>query len=168
MPRWFPRSTSAAITRGRPRLLYRLNPDAGGSWGTRGPYELLAGLLSEVVRTRKSPREVGHRAGRHRARELEYAEDTLCAFETDLTAGGFHPSATPHARGCDFVLGRCPFVEVAATDSATVCELHLGLAEGVATELGRGAAVRLIAKDPRRAGCRLEVRMPELAEPARA
>src|ERR1039458_8479697 len=54
----------------RPRLLYRLNPDAVGFWGTEGPYELLASLLSEVVRTHASPREVGHDEGGHRVRQI--------------------------------------------------------------------------------------------------
>jgi predicted ArsR family transcriptional regulator len=66
------------------------------------------------------------------------------------------------------VLDRCPFVEVAVTDPATVCQLHLGLAEGVATELSEGAVVDLVAKDPRQAGCRLEVRIPDGARPAPA
>ncbi len=54
------------------------------------------------------------------------------------------------------------------TDPATVCQLHLGLAEGVASELGEGAVVDLAAKDPRQAGCRLEVRIPEEARPVSA
>jgi predicted ArsR family transcriptional regulator len=153
---------------GRPRLLYRVSPDIGGSWGTEGPYELLATLLSEVVRTQRSPREVGYRAGRRRARQMAYEGDTLAVLEEDLAAGGFHPASTPHARGRDFVLGRCPFVEVAATDPATVCQLHLGLAEGVAAELGQGALIDLVAKDPRRAGCRLGVRIAENPRPASA
>ena len=150
---------------GRPRLLYRVNPDICGSWGTEGPYELLATLLSEVVRTQTSPREVGHRAGRRRARQFT-KEDTIAVLEEDLHAGGFHPDSIPLARGCDFVLGRCPFVEVAVTDPATVCQLHLGLAEGVTAELGEGAVVDLVAQDPRQAGCRLEVRIPDGARPA--
>lgn len=32
---------------GRPRALYELNPEVRGSWGTPGPYEELAILLSE-------------------------------------------------------------------------------------------------------------------------
>ena len=71
---------------GRPRLLYRVNPDICGSWGTEGPYELLATLLSEVVRTQTSPREVGHRAGRRRARQFT-KEDTIAVLEEDLLEG---------------------------------------------------------------------------------
>lgn len=50
------------------------------------------------------------------------------------------------------MLGRCPFVEVATKDPATVCQRHLGLLEGVAKALEEGAVVELVAEDPRRAG----------------
>ncbi|MGH9028679.1 MAG: helix-turn-helix transcriptional regulator [Acidimicrobiales bacterium] len=146
---------------GRPRLLYRLNPEVRGTWGTEGPYELLATLLSEIVRTRASPREVGRRAGKRRARKMTRGGSTSVLLEEDLVAGGFRPVSVAHTRGCEFVLGRCPFVEVATEDPATVCQLHLGLAEGMAAELREGAAVELVAGDPRRAGCRLKVRVPE-------
>jgi predicted ArsR family transcriptional regulator len=146
---------------GRPRLLYRLNPEVRGSWGTEGPYEVLATLLSESVRVHASPREVGRRAGKRRAQQMPKAGGTLELLEEDLVAGGFRPVYVPHARGCEFVLGRCPFVEVAAEDPETVCQLHLGLAEGIAAELHEGALAELVAADPRRAGCRLRVRVPE-------
>jgi predicted ArsR family transcriptional regulator len=35
------------------------------------------------------------------------------------------------------VLRRCPFAEVAAADPGTICQLHLGLAEGLAEGLGK-------------------------------
>jgi len=152
---------------GRPRLLYRLNPDIRGSWGTDGPYELLATLLSEVVRTHAAPREVGRAAGRRRARQTGGRDDgTLRVLEADMVAAGFHPVALTGPRGGEFLLGRCPFVEVAARDPATVCELHLGLVEGVATALEEGAVIDLVAKDPRRAGCHVRVRLAPGAEEA--
>ncbi len=145
---------------GRPRLLYRLNPDLRGTWGTDGPYELLATLLSEVVRTRASPREVGRVEGRRRADQASGSHvDALGVIEEDMVVAGFHPLALPRPWGSEFVLGRCPFVEVAARDPATVCQLHLGLAEGMATALDERADVDLVAQDPRRAGCRVRVRL---------
>jgi predicted ArsR family transcriptional regulator len=141
---------------GRPRLLYRLNPDIGGTWETDGPYELLATLLSEVVHTQETPRDVGRAAGRRRARNPSARHDgILSVLEEDMTADGFHPVAVAQRRGCDFVLGRCPFVEVAAIDPATVCQLHLGLVEGIAATLDEGAVVDLVVKDPRQAWCRV-------------
>ena len=50
--------------RGRPRLLYRVAPTAESRWGVAGPYERLAVLLTEVVRTGDAPEAVGARAGR--------------------------------------------------------------------------------------------------------
>ncbi|HEY5385190.1 MAG TPA: helix-turn-helix domain-containing protein [Acidimicrobiales bacterium] len=144
---------------GRPRLLYRLNPGIRGTWGTDGPYELLAALLSEVVRTQAAPREVGRAAGRRRARQdPRHHDSSLVALEEDMAAAGFDPVAIPRPGGCDFVLGRCPFVDVAAKDPATVCQLHLGLVEGMATSLDDGAVVDLVAKNARQAGCRVRVR----------
>ena len=151
---------------GRPRLLYRMNPDVGGSWGTEGPYELLASLLSEVVRTGTTPRHVGQLAGRRLARPRPPGSHTLDALREEMVAGGFRPVESPAGDGCDFVLQRCPFVEVAANDPATVCQVHLGLAEGVAAEVDDGAVVGLVAKDPRQAGCCISVHTRENHIPA--
>ena len=70
----------------------------------------------------------------------------------------FHPVVIARSRGCDF----CPFVEVAASDPPTVCQLHLGLAEGAAAVLDEGAIVDLMAMDPRRAECRVRIRLSVL------
>ena len=151
---------------GRPRLLYRMNPDVRGSWGTEGPYELLASLLSEVVRTGTTPRHVGQLAGRRLAQGQSAGTHTVDALRTEMMAGGFRPVATLASNGCDFVLQRCPFVEVAAKDPATVCQVHLGLAEGVAEGLDDEAVVELVAENPRKAGCCIRVRTPERPAPA--
>lgn len=65
----------------------------------------------------------------------------------------------------EFTLGRCPFAEVAAADPGTICQLHLGLAEGLTEGLGQLTVERLVPKDPHRAGCRLIIqRYPEQAK----
>jgi hypothetical protein len=103
---------------------------------------------------------VGRAAGRQRARLASGTQGgVLGVLEEDMAGSGFHPVALPQPGGCDFVLGRCPFVEVATKDPATVCQLHLGLLEGVATALEEGAVVELVAEDSRRAGCRVRVRL---------
>src|SRR5450759_1403606 len=51
---------------GRPRLLYRLHPEAAGKWGTPGAYAWLAGLLSEAIRHKQEPRQVGRQDGLRR------------------------------------------------------------------------------------------------------
>ena len=54
---------------GRPRLLYRLHPEAAGKWETSGPYAWLAGMLSEAMTHDLSSREVGRQEGLQRGHE---------------------------------------------------------------------------------------------------
>ncbi|MGH3068113.1 MAG: hypothetical protein ACRDOH_13055 [Streptosporangiaceae bacterium] len=56
------------------------------------------------------------------------------------------------------MLGRCPFAAVAAVNSETFCQLHLGLAEGLTEGFGDLTVERLTVRDAHRADCRLTVR----------
>jgi predicted ArsR family transcriptional regulator len=101
---------------------------------------------------------MGRLDGHRRAAELAGAGDAVDLIEEEMLSRGFRPTRTERGRQVDFVLERCPFVEVAHEDPDTVCQLHLGLAEGLTEGLGGLAVDRLVAKDARRAGCRLVVR----------
>src|ERR1019366_5758954 len=81
--------------------------------------------------------------------------DSVETLERELIESGFRPTRRERGRQVTFVLGRCPFEEVAADDPDTVCQLHLGLAKGLSESLGDVTVDRLTAKDPHRAGCRL-------------
>lgn len=146
---------------GRPRLLYRLHPEASERWGGAGAYSWLAGLLAAALRLREGPRRVGRAEGRRLAAGTPAGADRVEAFEEELTRRGFRPVRSDRGRRVEFVLGRCPFAEVAASDPATVCDLHLGLAEGMAEQLGGLEVQRLVPRDAHRAGCRLAVRRNE-------
>lgn len=142
---------------GRPRLLYRLQPEVAGKWGTWGPYARLAGLLAEALEHGRTAREVGRREGLRRSQQ--YIDiDPSDAIEQELAGSGFRPRRADRGRQLGFVLERCPFNDVAATHPETVCQLHLGLAEGLAEGLGALTVDRLTAKDPHRAGCQLVIR----------
>lgn len=143
---------------GRPRLLYRLHPEVSDRWGTTGSYQWLANLLASAVRRRQEPRQVGRQEGHRRAAELPGTSDHVDLLEAEIARRGFRPTRTERGRRVELVLGRCPFAGVAGTDPATICQLHLGLAEGLAEGLGGLVVERLVAKDPHRAGCRLVVR----------
>jgi predicted ArsR family transcriptional regulator len=143
---------------GRPRLLYRLHPEVAGSWGTSGAYAWLASLLSDAIRRQQDPRQVGRQDGHHRGAEIAGTGDRLDLLEAEMARRGFRPTRVERGRRVDFVFGRCPFAEVAQVDPDTVCQLHLGMAEGLTEGLGGLAVEKLVAKDPRRAGCRLTVR----------
>lgn len=143
---------------GRPRLLYRLDPEVAGRWDTPGPYAWLAGLLSQAITTKQEPRQVGRQHGHQLAVEVAGTKDPIDLLEGEMVKRGFRPAKVVRGNRVEFVLGRCPFAEVAISDPSTVCGLHLGLAEGLAEGLGDLEVERLVAKAPRRAGCRLVVR----------
>ncbi len=146
---------------GRPRLLYRLHPEVMDRWGTAGAYAWLAKLLANAVRNRQEPRQVGFVEGRRRAAGREPPVDRIGALEAEIAQRGFRPTRLEKGRRVDFVLGRCPFADVAVSDPGTVCQLHLGLAEGLADGLGGMEIDRLVTRDARKAGCRLVVRRTE-------
>lgn len=142
---------------GRPSLLYQLHPEAAGKWETQGSYAWLAGLLAEAVKGKLSAREVGRREGVRRGLEHLNEQDSASEMERELSQSGFRPFRSDKGAKVDFVLGRCPFEVVATTNPVEVCQLHLGLAEGLAESTGDLTVDRLVIRDPRKAGCRLVV-----------
>jgi predicted ArsR family transcriptional regulator len=156
---------------GRPRLLYRVHPEAAGAWGTAGPYAWLAGILSAALSRGLGARQAGRQEGRRRAAELAGSGDPAALVEDELARRGFRPRRAGAGPAVEFVLGRCPFAEVAAAGPETVCQLHLGLAEGLAEGLGGLTVAGLAVRKPSLAGCRLTMRReptgaPEGGEPA--
>jgi predicted ArsR family transcriptional regulator len=160
-------SRAAAGRRGRPRLLYEVAPGADSRWGVTGPYERLSLLLAEIVRTGDSPLEVGRRAGARRRTTdgraavataqpppTGVAADGIAEVAAAMAREGFEPEVRRSGERVDIVLHACPYESTALADPTTVCALHRGMAEGVAE--GTDATVDdLVARDPRRAGCRL-------------
>ena len=69
---------------------------------------------------------------------------------------GFEPEIVSTRTGAEIMLHRCPFASAALADRATICALHLGIAEGLTA--GTGWRVNgLTAFDPRNAECRLRL-----------
>jgi hypothetical protein len=112
----------------------------------------LASLLSDAIRRKQDARQVGRQDGHRRAAEVAGTGDRVDLLEAEMARRGFRPTRV------DFVLGICTFAEVASSDPDTVCQLHLGMAEGLTKGLDSLAVEKLLPKDPRRAGCRLTVR----------
>lgn len=143
---------AATGRRGRPPLAYEVAPGTDSRWGVTGPYERLSHLLAEVVRTGDAPVEVGRRAGR-RARG-DAPTEGVSEITAAMAREGFEPEARRRGDRVEVVLHACPYESTALTDPATVCALHLGMAQGLAE--GTDVEVSdLIPHDPRRAGCRL-------------
>jgi len=149
-------SPAPATGRGRPKLIYRVSPVADSRWGVTGPYERLSWLLTEIVRSGDTPVEVGRRAvERQRLGMVATDRDPVDVLVAEMERSGFQPSVRHRGDKVDIVLRTCPFSSTAQIDPDTVCNLHLGMAYGVA-ELVDGLVIdELVPHDPRRAGCRL-------------
>jgi predicted ArsR family transcriptional regulator len=145
--------------RGRPRLQYRPALATCGDWGIPSPYEHLSVMLVEALRSGRSPREVGAEAGRELGATLPGTEDPVDSLQVIAARRGFEPRRVERRDSVDLVLDHCPFQVTATTAPDIVCQLHLGLAEGIAEATGGAVEVtELVARDPRRAGCRLKLK----------
>ena len=152
-------TTAAARGPGRPRLLYELDPVTESRWGVTGPYERLSVLLSEVIGSGDSPAEVGRRAGRRQRVDPAGHDEVIAGLTGAMAREGFEPEVRRRGRRVDVILGNCPFETTALSDPDTVCSLHLGIAQGLAEQADGVEVVGLVPKDPRRAGCRLTLRL---------
>lgn len=141
---------------GRPKLVYVVEPTAESRWGVVGPYQRLSKLLAEIIRTGDTPEEVGRREGL-RLRSEGTTPPGVPALVRAMAREGFRPEAQHRGARIDVVLQNCPFAATALEDAETVCALHLGIAKGVLEGTDDLAVQDLVAKDPRRAGCRLEL-----------
>ena len=150
--------TAPSSGRGRPRLVYVLDPGAESRWGVTGPYERLSRWLAEMVRTGDTPVEVGRRAGHAVTHGRD--DDPVAVLVDQMARQGFEPLARRRGAEIAITLRSCPFESTALAEPDTVCELHLGMAQGIAEAVGGIEVDELIAKDPRRAGCRLVCHAP--------
>jgi predicted ArsR family transcriptional regulator len=144
-----------SVGRGRPRLVYLLDPTAESRWGVIGPYERLSLWLAEIVRTGDTPVEVGRRAGRRQRLGTKGSADPVSVLVEQMARHGFDPTVRQKGGDVDITLRTCPFSSTALADPDTVCELHLGMAQGIAEGLDGLEVDELVPKDPRRAHCRL-------------
>jgi predicted ArsR family transcriptional regulator len=149
----------AALTGpGRPRLVYSVAPGAESRWGVTGPYERLSVLLTEVIRSGDTPVEVGRRAGRREAKQDAHADQSTALLNV-MARSGFEPTVQRHGDDVEFVLHECPYANAALADPDIVCELHRGIAVGVAEAVGGMTVDGLDREDPRRAPCRLRTHL---------
>jgi predicted ArsR family transcriptional regulator len=81
---------------------------------------------------------------------------------------GFAPSLRTSGDRVDLTLEVCPFVSAVLTDADTVCQIHLGIAQGLADAVGGIEVRELVPKDPRRAHCHLRCRLTDSADAADA
>lgn len=147
--------TAPRVGRGRPRLVYTVDPSAESRWGVTGPYERLTLMLTEIIRSGDSPVDVGRRFGGRTRVATNDDADPVAGLVDAMERQGFEPTAKRRGNHIDIVLGACPFETTALADPDTVCGLHLGLAMGVAESLDGVVIDELVPRDPRRGSCRL-------------
>jgi predicted ArsR family transcriptional regulator len=120
---------------GRPAKLYRRSDRQVSVSLPERQYELAGQLLATAVEeageTGGSPREILGQRARERGAELAAgAADILGALEEH----GFEP----RGEGGEVLLGNCPFHRLARTHTRLVCEMNLGLVEGMLAGTGEG------------------------------
>ena len=152
-------STAPPAGPGRPRLQYEPTPDLDLRWGAANPYEHLSHLLAEVLRSGRTPEEVGAAEGRARAAALHTVDAAGRVFEA-MARDGFEPELAPTDDGIDVLLHRCPFESAALIDPTTVCALHLGMARGLIEGLD-AVVLELVPGDPPVDACRLRIARAE-------
>jgi predicted ArsR family transcriptional regulator len=141
---------------GRPRLLYRPTPQVNTAMAATGPYVWLSLLLAKAVTEGVSSLEVGREEGIKRGRDLLGKGNTCDLITQEMTVRGFCPTKIVDGQCVDLQLNRCPFADVVGSEGKTICQLHLGIVEGMVQVLGGTKVVGLmVADDPHQGRCHL-------------
>lgn len=147
---------------GRPALVYRPAPGAVERWDGVGPQRELSAMLLGMLISGRSAREVGRDAGQRLTPPS--VADPLTALEWVTRELGFDPQriTVTGEFGAEILLNRCPFVDGAQLAPEIVCQLHLGIAEGVTIATGGRIAISaIVIADPLTGGCRIQVEVPD-------
>jgi predicted ArsR family transcriptional regulator len=137
------REAQARATPGRPSFAYRAVQHAPAA-GHR-QYRLLAEMLSSLIEgLLPDPGQAAAEAGREWGRYLTEqpppyqrltAAEAISRLLAVLAEIGFAPEPGPAGAQREVWLRRCPFREVAEHRRDVVCQLHLGLMQGVLEQL---------------------------------
>ena len=161
------------LARGRPRDSWIISPSAqpGGDPPT-GYAELARWLLRSLVSESASVLDV-EATGRRIGREMGTTETDATGeqrMHDVLAALGFQPHREP-ADGArlTYRLRNCPYREAVRERQPLVCGLHRGITRGLLDALDPDTElVGFVPKDPRIAGCLIELRGPMAAEAVQA
>ncbi|WP_420749178.1 helix-turn-helix transcriptional regulator [Rhodococcus sp. O3] len=132
-------TTEPARGRGRPAKLFRPTPAADPTSASREYSGLATALAGHIARTSLDPeadaRAAGRAWGHELARESGCDPDDPHRSVLDLLVRlGFDPHDGGHAGG--IALRQCPLLDAARRYPSVVCQVHLGIVEGVLEELG--------------------------------
>lgn len=139
------RSTATAIGRGRPATLYRVSA-ADPAVAVRDYAGLATALAGHLARTSAHPERDARAAGIEWGRELidEHSlsgDDPRQSVLEALARLGFAPddeedAPVTHGGTGGIALRRCPLLDAARRYPTVVCQVHLGIVEGMLERLG--------------------------------
>lgn len=136
------RSTARTAGRGRPATLYRVSA-ADPAVAVRDYAGLATALAGQLARTSAQPERDARAAGVEWGRELldernHAGGDARQAVLEALARLGFAPDDDPGASGArrGIALRRCPLLDAARRYPTIVCQVHLGIVEGMLQRLG--------------------------------
>lgn len=148
------RATEDRQLPGRPRSLYLATADSAPAG--RRSYRLLAEILTSYLAAHDpKPAVAGREAGqawgrffaeRPRPYQRVDAAEAIGQLVRTLDEIGFEPEAVTVRRERQILLHQCPFREAAVENSEVICSVHLGLMQGLLTEID--APVRAARLDP--------------------
>lgn len=138
------RHTATSAGRGRPAALYRPSP-GDPAIPARDYAGLATALAGHLARTSDDPKRDARAAGNEWGREL--IEDVIEEFPASaqdphrtvldvLTRLGFAPDDDAPGGQPGIALRRCPLLDAARRYPTVVCQVHLGIVEGVLERLG--------------------------------
>lgn len=142
------RSTESALGRGRPATSYRASA-ADPAVAVRDYAGLATALAGHLARTSGHPERDARTAGTEWGRELvgdagRAGTDPRQTVLDTLTRLGFAPdadAASPDTHGGrGIALRTCPLLDTARRYPTVVCQVHLGIVEGMLERLGARAA----------------------------
>lgn len=139
------------IGRGRPRTGYVAVRKADAAEA----YRTLAAMLVEAVKSGQSARDAGRAAG---SAVPVSADGAVATVRAEAERLGFEPTVRVRGSLHEVVLTKCPFDELAVERPEIVCDLHLGIAEGVCAKAGGAVVEGIRLANPRKGGCRIMLR----------
>jgi predicted ArsR family transcriptional regulator len=150
-----------AQPRGRPRHMWVVAPAAQPGGRPPEAYGQLSRWLARAIAGAGDLAAI-EATGREIGRELAAqgngrppAESMLDA----LAALGFVPRADAAPGGVRFILRNCPYRDAVQQNPPAICNLHRGITRGLLDRLAPDAELTgFVARDPRTAGCEIEIR----------
>jgi predicted ArsR family transcriptional regulator len=158
---------------GRPRDMWSIAPGARPGGEPPTAYADLGRWLAGVVHSGKKSLRTVEASGRKIGRGLAPDGGAGSAEEQmhgALVALGFAPEReVDPPRSLTYLLGNCPYRDVARDNQQVVCTLHRGVTRGLLDELSPDTRLAgFVPRDPETAGCLIELRDGLAEEPGRA